>query len=484
MGWRVQGRRVQGWRVQGWLRIISRLADGLLWARLARPQRGSVRAGIRRRALLIGILPLLGFALLLPSLWRQPQTSPPAKIETEVSEAPLAESPTYTVTDSVRRGDTFSGLLLRNRLSMQDIGRVLDLTRRLQLFSPRSLQPGQELTLTLDDYGRLSRLVFQLSPEETYVYETRRDSLIAFLQPVDRDVRLRKFEGEVETTFDDAVRKAGGDYRLTLKVADVFAYDVDFLTEVHRGDRFSMLVEERFADNKFVGYGEVLYGRYAGAAAKSSACYFRADPARRGGYYDTQGKALKRTFLSSPLNYRRISSLFTSHRFHPILKTYRPHHGVDYAAASGTPVVAVAEGTVSFRGWKGGYGNMLRIRHGGGMETVYGHLSKFANGIRVGSRVSQGQLVGAVGRTGMATGPHLHYEVVQKGAWVNPLSLKNLPGEPINAAQMARFTAYVQNLEQLDKALLVGQVVESFDAVRLDAALAQLQDGDHSAPAR
>lgn len=454
-----------------------------------RPQRpgrktvGDARAS-KRRALLIWAPPVVALICLLPTFFHRLSSPPPEPVVAEVAEAPVAEQAILTVHDTVRRGDNLSGLLVRNRLSMQDIARVLDLTRRLQLFSPRSLKPGQELTLSLDDYGRLSRLILHLSPEETYVFEARNDSLIAYLQPVERDIRLRKIEGEIETSFDEAIRKAGGDVRLTLKVADVFAYDVDFLTEVHRGDRFSLLVEERFADSQFIGYGEVLYGRYEGSRAKTGACYFRPDPAKKGGYYDLHGKALKKTFLSSPLNFRRISSLFTTRRYHPILKTYRPHHGVDYAAAAGTPVVAVADGTVSFRGWKGGYGNVLRLKHQGGTETVYGHLHKFAQGIRAGSRVSQGQLIGNVGRTGLATGPHLHFEVVQNGTRVNPLNLKNAPGLPIPADQMGRFQDYATNLGQLEAVMLAGQVVESFESGRLQTTLASLQTEEASLPVR
>ena len=164
---------------------------------------------------------------------------------------------------------------------MQDIGRVLETTRRLRLFSPRALQPGQTLTLERDDYGLLRRLTFTLSPEETYVYEVRGDALVAWQQPVAREMRLRKFEGRIDETVDDAIREAGGDYRLTLKFADVFAYDVDFLTEVQPGDRFSLLVEEQFADGQFLGYGEILYGRYEGQRAAGVAVCYRSAGASR-----------------------------------------------------------------------------------------------------------------------------------------------------------------------------------------------------------
>lgn len=430
------------------------------------------------RRLAWAILPALAILLpilLLPRPDDQGPDAPAEVAEASVAPAGAFASGWVTLTDRVRRGDNLSGILLRNRLGMQEIGRVLELTRRLQLFSPaRDLKADQTVTLERDEYGVLRRLTLCLSPEETYVYEARGDSLVAFLQPVERELRLRKFEGTIESSVDDAIRDAGGDYRLTLKFATAFEYDVDFFTEVQRGDRFSLLVEEKVVDGSIVGYGDILYGRYEGKRASGTAVWYRADGAPRGGYYAPDGKALKKSFLRAPLNYRRISSHFSKSRFHPIRRTWRPHHGVDYAAASGTPVSAVADGTVSFAGWKGGYGKVVKIRHSGGLETTYGHLSRISREVRSGARVGQGQVIGAVGATGLATGPHLHYEVSQKGARIDPLRMKNLPADPIPAGARGAYAEYVQGLEQLDEALLAGQVLDSFDPSRLTAAVAQL----------
>jgi len=441
-----------------------------------------VRAG-RRRWLLLPPLALLLLAFGLLARPHSPAPSNTAKSNPAlgIDPADTAESDEAfeTVTDAVRRGDTFSGLLLRNRLSMQEIARVLEITRRLDLFSPRALQPGQTLSLERDEYGALRRMVFSLSPEETYIYEAHDDSLVAYQQPVAREVRLRKFEGRIEDSVDDAIRDAGGDYRLTLKFADVFAYDIDFLTEVRTGDRFSLLVEERFADGQFLGYGEILYGRYEGEHAGGTAIWYKGADAH-GGYYDAKGQALKKSFLRAPLNYRRISSFFSRSRFHPILRIWRPHEGIDYAAAEGTPVVAVASGSVTTAGWKGGYGRCVEIRHTGGTVTRYGHMSRLATGLHAGSHVEQGQLVGYVGHTGLATGPHLHYEIMQNGVRINPLTLKNLPAPPIPGAEMPQFSEYVADLGTLDQTLLAGQVVERFDSTRISTALALLQSGSDS----
>jgi len=184
---------------------------------------------------------------------------------------------------------------------------------------------------------------------------------------------------------------------------------------------------------------------------------------------------MRKLFLRSPLNYTRITSYFTDSRFHPILKEYRPHHAVDYAAPEGTPVVAVADGTVEFAGWEGGYGRLLRLRHGGKMETYYGHLSRFGKDIAAGRHVTQGEVIAYVGQTGMATGPHLHFEVHEGGVAVNPLNLKNEPAEPLPTGQQVQFAQYETGLQQLDQALNAGQVLPSFNPGRLQAALAQLQ---------
>lgn len=388
------------------------------------------------------------------------------------------EAITFTVCDTVRRGDTFSAVLLRNRVSVQEIGRILEENRRLQLFSPRSLQPGQVLTLTRDEYGRLSRLRFEVSPEEIFVFEDQGGTLAAYPEDIDRELRLRKLEGEIHSTFDEAVLAAGGDYRLSLRMADLFAYDVDFCTEVHKGDAFELLVEERFANGRFLGFGEVLYGRFEGKEADAEAIYFRPEGAKKGAHYDRHGEGLRKAFLKSPLNYRRISSNFAAKRFHPILKTWRPHHGVDYAAAAGTPVVAVADGSVEQCGWRGGYGRVVRLQHAGKTETLYGHLSRFAQGLRSGSKVRQGQVIGFVGMSGLATGPHLHYELLQSGARVDPQRIKNVPAEPIDSTERPAFENWIAQLQDLDRALEPGQVIERFDPREVRQALASLSSVD------
>ena len=386
-----------------------------------------------------------------------------------------------TVRDTVKRGDTLSGLLLRNRLAVQEIGRIRQLIREQDLFSPKHLRPGQTLELVRDDYGRFQNLRFTLSPEEIYAFRAVGDSIVAEQEEVDRHVRLRKLAGKVESSFDEAIRTAGGDYRLTLKVSDVLAYDVDFFTDVRRGDEFNLLVEERFVADQFVGYGEVVYAAYDGERAGCEAVHYSWGD-DLGGHYTPEGNAMRKAFLRSPLNYRRISSTFGS-RFHPVLKRMRHHSGVDYAADHGTPVEALGDGTVDYRGWKGGYGNTVRIRHRNGMQTLYGHLSRFAKNVQKGSKVSQGDVIGYVGQTGMATGPHLHFEVIERGRQINPMSLKNEPAEPIPSEELDRYLEWASRIRGLGEQLVTGQIVDPYTPGGQEPGLA-LVGSNGSSPAR
>lgn len=366
---------------------------------------------------------------------------------------------TYTVADTVHRGDTLAGLMLRNRMALTEIERVLREIRTHQYFSPRSILPGQVVEFTRSESGQLCSLRIRCSPEEIFVFELSPDSLRSFAQAVECDLRVRKLAGSIRSTLEEAVLAAGGESKLAVKLADVLSCEIDFFTEVHKGDQFGFLIEERFVEGAFVGYGEILYGWYEGKETDAGIAYFRSDGSR-GGYYDLDGKSLKRAFLKSPLNYRRISSHFSKSRFHPILKTYRPHHGVDYAAASGTPVVALGDGTIEFAGWKGGYGKYVKIRHNRTHQTCYGHLSRFAAGIRSGAKVKQGEKIGYVGKTGLATGPHLHFEVIENGRSINPLAMKTVPSDPIPDAKLGEFQGFVDNLRRAESRMAAGAILQ------------------------
>ena len=424
-------------------------------------------------------------SLLLALFFLLPGCGRPHDVASDESLRPLARVESArpvlwtTVADTVRRGDTLSGVLLRNRVGVQEIGEILRLMRERELFSPRSLRPGQVLAVSRDVFGAFRELRVEVSREEVLVFDAAGDSIRAGYADLLKETRLRKFEGEIRSSFDEAVRRAGGDYRLTLKVADLMAYDIDFMTQPRVGDRFDLLVEEKFVEGEFLGYGEIVYANYDGSLADCEAFYYRwADD--REGHYLADGRAMKKAFLKSPLNFRRISSHFGS-RFHPIRRVYKHHTGVDYAAAAGTPVVALGDGVVDFCGWKGGYGNAIRIRHNGRMQTLYGHLKGFARGLSRGDRVEQNQVIGYVGKTGLATGYHLHFEMIENGRQIDPLAFDNEPADPIPTENLDAYVSWASRVRALDRDLVSGQIVPSLDpgGARGSTDLALLaRDGD------
>lgn len=228
-----------------------------------------------------------------------------------------------------------------------------------------------------------------------------------------------KAAGEIKASLWESMSAGGVPPGVILDYADIFSWSVDFLTETRDGDRWALAWEYKTAPSGKVLSQKILAAYYDGeeTGLKNAAHY-------AGGYYDEKGESLRSMFLRAPLHYRRISSYFTNRRYHPVLKYFRPHHGIDYAAPSGTPVSAVADGTVTYAGWKGGNGKLVVLRHGGGYESTYGHLSRFAKGVRGGRRVAQGDVIGYVGSTGLSSGPHLDFRVKLNGSPLNFLKIK------------------------------------------------------------
>lgn len=251
-----------------------------------------------------------------------------------------------------------------------------------------------------------------------------------------------RITSEVPSLFG-AMDRAGEGPDLSIAVAEVFGGDIDFNTDLQPGDRFRVAVEKVYREEGFSGYGSVTAAEFVNADRRLRAIRF-TPPGGSPGYYDEQGRSLKRFLLASPLRFTpRISSRFSGRRFHPILRIYRPHLGVDYTAPLGSPVVASAGGVVTQAGWNGDGGRTVRIRHPNGYETLYMHLSSIAAGVRAGARVGQGDLIGRVGTSGLSSGPHLDYRIRKNGAFVNPVTehKRMPPGAPIAAAHMAAFAA-------------------------------------------
>ncbi len=313
------------------------------------------------------------------------------------------------------------------------------------VFDVRKVQPGDIITVDLDNSGLLKRFDLERSPWEHYRVLRENDTLFAVKDTIPLTYVLRAVKGEVKSTLWESMAKLQVPAEAILRFTDILSFDVDFLTETRDGQRFAIMFEEYYFGDEIIKVGRVMAAQYWISDTVFGGIHFM-DPDSTQGYYTLSGKNTKKALLRTPLTYRRISSHFTNSRYHPILKIYRPHHGVDYAAPSGTPVSASGDGTVIFAGWKGGYGNYIEISHTGGkIVTCYGHLKGFARGIRKGTRVSQGQLIGYVGSTGLSTGPHLDYRVRVNGNYVNPLKYAFPDGPPVKSQYMAEFKNLAEN---------------------------------------
>jgi murein DD-endopeptidase MepM/ murein hydrolase activator NlpD len=259
---------------------------------------------------------------------------------------------------------------------------------------------------------------------------------------------IREVESDVSATIDrslyEALREQGEGPQLVQQLIDVFQWDIDFF-ELQKGDSFSLVVSKQYSGTDLLGYGPVKAARFTHRGTTYEAFRHESDDGR-GGYYGSSGTPLRKQFLKAPLKFTRITSGFTKKRFHPVLKYFRPHNGIDYGAPIGTPVMTTADGVVVEARYKPGEGNFIRVRHSSRYDTCYLHLSRFAKGLKRGTRVTQGDVIGYVGMTGLATGPHLDYRVSENGKWLNPLQLKSITPDPLRGGSLTRFRANVARL--------------------------------------
>ena len=358
----------------------------------------------------------------------------------EVVSLPQPEVTTVTV----KGKDTFYSLLTGLDIPPSEI---IAMTRAAKgHYDLRRIREGSTLTITTLE-GMVRKVEYRYADLESLLIdrEERDGPFTASTKEIPHSVVPALASGTIETTLYEAAIDAGINTNLIVELSDIFAWDVDFTTEIRGGDSFKVLYETIVVDGEQVGTGKILGAELTNRRKPFTAIHYR-DSKGKAGYYNSEGKSLSRQLLKSPLRYRRISSYFTKKRWHPILKKYRPHHGVDYAAPVGTPVESAGSGRVVYAGWKSGYGNVVTIKHNGTYTTVYGHLSRIAKKIKKGRRVDQGQLIGYVGSTGLSTGPHLHYELKLNGRLVNPLSIKPLPSKSITKDERERFKGVAENI--------------------------------------
>jgi murein DD-endopeptidase MepM/ murein hydrolase activator NlpD len=360
----------------------------------------------------------------------------------DMSAAVLRVPDRYLREERFNRGDTLSALLSRLGVADEEAARLG------RLPALRALRPGLTVTAEVGGGGELLQLNF-ISGRDVLVSLARAgDSWLASSEPAPLETRVLMKSGTIRSSLFGAADAAGVPDSVAIQLADIFGGDIDFHRDLRRGDRFSVVYEMNYLNGRAVRSGRVLSAEFVNQGKELRAVYHIGEDSegrKVGGYYGSDGKNLRKAFLRSPLEFSRISSGFGM-RMHPFLQTWRAHKGIDYAAPSGTRVRAVGDAVVDFAGRQGGYGNMVILRHHGQYTTVYAHLSGFAQGVRKGARVAQGDILGFVGQTGWATGPHLHYEFRISGEARNPLSIAMPAALPVPPQAMAAFRRVAEPL--------------------------------------
>lgn len=343
----------------------------------------------------------------------------------------------------VQKGDTLERMFRRSGLSLADLAamvRLDDVAEHLRL-----LKPGDRIHVTHEE-GRVLSLVREIDPIRLLAI-SRFDSGFE-AETIERAVERKPAtaHGTIETSLFEAGMHAGISDAVTMNMAGIFQWDIDFIQDVRAGDTFTVMYEEIWRDGEKIGNGPILAAEFVNRGRSFRAARYE-QPDGQADYFTPDGRSVRKAFIRAPVDFTRISSNFNLNRRHPVLNTIRAHRGVDYAAPTGTPVKAAGDGKIKFRGVNGGYGNAVIIEHGGNITTLYAHLSRFGN-YKEGSRVRQGDVIGYVGQSGLATGPHLHYEYRVAGAHRNPRTVTLPPADPVPAQYRADFEAKAEALWQ------------------------------------
>ncbi|HHH36928.1 MAG TPA: peptidase M23 [Gammaproteobacteria bacterium] len=378
----------------------------------------------------------------------------PLNLPSAGEKKPAEEENSHTLTAgqwrtaTVKQGDNLSLIFKRLGLSAAQLQQIVDLgepTRAL-----RRLYPGDTLRFNIDPQGRLLALIHEVSPTTTLRILRQDAGFQARLIERHPERRIRYASATIDNALFLAAQKAGLSDNITMELAGIFGWDIDFSLDIRKGDSFTVVYEELYLNGEKLRDGNILAAEFINRGRIHRAVRF-TDDRGRSDYYSPDGRSMRKAFLRSPVAFTRISSRFSLGRRHPILHHIRAHKGVDYAAPRGTPIKATGDGKVVFKGTKGGYGKTIVIQHGSRYSTLYAHMSGFARGIRTGRRVRQGQVIGYVGSTGLATGPHLHYEFRVNGIHRNPLTVKLPDASPLPRRYLREFRRQAQPLlAQLD----------------------------------
>jgi len=343
----------------------------------------------------------------------------------------------------VSKGDTLSTLFEKVGLPATTVHEVMGSDKQAKQFS--RLQNGQILQFELTPEGQLKQLHTKLSELET-ISLSRTDKGFSFSREISKpDVRTAYVHGVINNSLSQSAQRAGLSHSMTMDMASIFGYDIDFAQDIRKGDEFDVIYEQKVVNGKTVGTGNILSARFTNHGKSYSAVRYTNKQGNTN-YYTADGNSMRKAFIRTPVDFARISSMFSMGRKHPILNKIRAHKGVDYAAPRGTPIKATGDGKVLLAGRRGGYGNTVIIQHGDTYRTLYGHMQGFAKGVQTGGTVKQGQVIGYIGTTGLSTGPHLHYEFQVNGVHVDPLGQKLPMADPIAKSEKQRFMQQSQPL--------------------------------------
>lgn len=343
------------------------------------------------------------------------------------------------VPGSVRSGQNLSDILMKQGIPMTEIDAISK--KSILTFDVRKMKINNPFYFFMSKKqpSKVEYFIYEINPVDYVVYDLS-DSLRIYKEKKPIVTQIKTASGVITSSLWNTMKAQALNPVLAMDLSEIYAWSIDFFG-IQKGDKFRVIYEENFVSGKSIGIGRIFAAQFV--HAKEDFYAFRFTQNNEESYFDNKGKSLKKAFLKAPLKFNRISSQFSNARFHPVLRIYRPHHGVDYAAPTGTPVFSIGEGTVIAKAYQaGGGGNYLKIKHNSVYTTSYMHLSKFGEGISSGSRVKQGQVIGYVGSTGLSSGPHLDFRVFMNGSPVNPLTIKSPPTEPVFEKNMKDYTIH------------------------------------------
>ncbi len=364
---------------------------------------------------------------------------PDTSVKNDVNSLKAKHYQSYTI----KSGDTLHHYFQMLSLSPSTLAEILKADKQ-EGGHLNNILPGQILNFLITD-KQLEEMVYISSSSQKIYYTSSGSSFSVDIHDQEIESRIDHIQASIEDSLFSAGIKAGMSEKLIMELVSIFGWDIDFALDIRKGDRFNLIYERLYLDGKYIKDGNILAATFTNQNRNHTAIMFRDDDGRRH-YYTPEGRSLKKAFLRSPIDFRRISSTFQKERYHPVYGKKKPHKGVDYAAKTGTSIKAAGDGTVIFKGRKGGYGRTVIIQHGHNYQTLYAHMSRYHSRVKQGTKVKQGQIIGYVGRSGVATGPHLHYEFRVNGHHKNPLSVKLPDSSPIDRRYRHAFNQQAQQL--------------------------------------